>query len=48
MSGLDTQGLAAARRYARWNLGDSHWADEILRAYKEPAAVNAELDEAQQ
>ena len=44
----DMEGTAAARRYARWHLGDPHWADEIIRAYKNPAVVNDELDKEQQ
>ena len=47
MSGLDSDGLAAARRYARWHLGDSSWASEILWAYANPEATNARLDEEQ-
>jgi hypothetical protein len=38
-------GLDAARRYAGWQLGDRSWADLILRAYLNPAIVNADLDE---
>jgi hypothetical protein len=47
MSDLDQAGLAAARRYARWHIGDSSWADEILYAYSNPKATNAVLDEEQ-
>jgi len=44
---LDPAGLAAARRVARWHLGDSSWAGEILRAYQNPEATNRQLDEEQ-
>ncbi len=37
-------GIAAARRWAQWNIGDPTHADDIVRAYLEPAAVGAELD----
>ncbi|MDF9748687.1 hypothetical protein [Arthrobacter sp. ES3-54] len=47
MSEQNPDGLAAARRYARWHLGDAHWADAILRAYANPEAMNKELDEEQ-
>jgi len=47
MSELDPEGVAAARRYARWRLGDSSWAGEILRAYQNPEATNRQLDEEQ-
>lgn len=47
MSELDPAGIAAARRYCRWNLGDGHWADAILRAYNNPAETNAMLNEEQ-
>jgi len=47
MSELDPAGVAAARRYARWHLGDSAWAGEILRAYQNPDAANRELDKEQ-
>jgi hypothetical protein len=47
MSGLDSDGLAAARRFARWHLGYQSWADDILRAYNNPDATNAALDEEQ-
>lgn len=47
MSHLDAAGLAAARRYARWYIGDPSWADEILSAYSSPEATNAQLDEEQ-
>lgn len=30
------EGLDAAREFARWYLGDSGWADEILGAYLDP------------
>ena len=44
---LDPAGLAAARRVARWHLGDPFWADSILRAYRNPEATNRQLDEEQ-
>jgi hypothetical protein len=48
MSEIDPAGIAAARRYARWHLGDSAWADYILRAYNNPAVTNAALDKEQE
>jgi hypothetical protein len=39
------EGLAAARRFAVWNLGDPSWANEILSAYFYPGIANLELDE---
>jgi len=47
MSELAPEGVAAARRYARWHLGDPHWADNILRAYQNPEVTNRNLDEEQ-
>ena len=47
MNALDSEGLAAARRYARWHLGDPAWASEILEAYMNPAEANARLDKEQ-
>jgi len=47
MSELDPAGLAAARRYARWHIGDGYWADAILSAYNNPGATNRQLDEEQ-
>ena len=44
---LNEGGLEAARRYARWHIGDSHWADLILKAYFNPSETNAELDREQ-
>jgi hypothetical protein len=38
------EGLAAARRWAEWNLGDPAQADAIVRAYLDAQTVNAELD----
>lgn len=38
-------GMAAARRYAEWHIGDRTWAGGVIRAYLEPAKVSAELDE---
>jgi hypothetical protein len=45
MSKLDPAGIAAARRYAGWHIGDRRWADMILDAYQNPDATNAQLDE---
>lgn len=39
--------MAAARRYARWHIGDPMWADHIIHAYNNPEATNALLDEEQ-
>lgn len=36
MNANDPAGLAAAREYARWYLGSSWWADQILDAYCNP------------
>ena len=40
----DIAGLAAARRKARWELGDSSWADVILSAYFNPEQANEDLN----
>jgi hypothetical protein len=40
----DEAGIAAARRYAGWELGDSYWANRIIRAYLDPDAANARMD----
>lgn len=45
MSDLNPEGLAAARRYARWHIGDRSWADLILNAYQNPEVTNTQLDE---
>lgn len=44
---LDPAGLAAARRYARWHIGDQDWDNEILEAYMNPEHANRALDEEQ-
>lgn len=36
--------LAAARRFAEWNIGDASWADGIVSAYLNPVEANARLD----
>lgn len=41
---LDKAGLAAARRFALWHIGDSLWADEILAAYANPEETIAQLN----
>jgi hypothetical protein len=41
---LDARGLAAARRYAQWHIGDPNWADSILAAYVDPEGTIADLD----
>ena len=38
------QSLAAARRKARWELGDSSWANVILSAYFNPEQANEDLN----
>lgn len=38
-------GLAVARRYAAWHIGDPSWAEGIIAAYTDPAKAAAELDE---
>lgn len=38
-------GLAAARRYADWHIGDASWAAGIIEAYLNPATAEAKLDE---
>lgn len=43
---LDERGLAAARAYAEWNIGDPSWADLILMAYLHPDMALAELQAA--
>ena len=47
MSESSKEGIAAARRFARWHLGDPNWADQIIRAYTNPSEANAMLDEEQ-
>jgi hypothetical protein len=37
----------AAREYARWNLGSSAWADNILDAYDDPIVALQRLAAAQ-
>lgn len=41
---MNNEGLAAARRYAGWHLGDREWADLIITAYNNPAETNENLD----
>lgn len=41
----DQQGLTAARRVARWYIGDSRWADTIVDAYLNPDRANKTLKE---
>jgi hypothetical protein len=41
---VDEAGLAVARRYARWHLGDPAWANRIIRAYLNPEEAQALLD----
>lgn len=36
--------MQAARRFARWHLGDISWADAIINAYNHPDDANRELD----
>lgn len=52
MSEIDSRGIQAARRYARWYIGDGSWADLILEAYMNPdqtfARLDAEQDDARQ
>lgn len=38
-------GLAVARRYAAWHIGDPAWAQFIIEAYLDPAGAAAALDE---
>lgn len=38
-------GLAAARRLARWEIGDADWASRLIRAYLDPEGTNARLNE---
>lgn len=38
---------AAARRYARWALGDEGHADAIIEAYRDPDAAHEYLDREQ-
>ena len=38
-------GLAAARRYAAWHIGDASWAQFIIEAYLDPAGAADALDE---
>ncbi len=44
---MSAEGLAAARRYARWYIGDASWANHIIDAYNNPVETNAMLDEEQ-
>lgn len=37
-------GLAAARRFAGWEIGDAAWADKIIEAYLNPKAAQSRLD----
>jgi hypothetical protein len=39
------RGLAVAKRYADWETGDSSLAGALIRAYLNPEAVAAELDD---
>lgn len=48
MTELDQKGLQAARRYARWHIGDSAWASLILQAYFNPEQANDILDREQE
>ena len=48
MSEADARGLQAARRYARWHIGDSNWADSIIGAYLNPDAAMEALDHDQE
>lgn len=41
---LDAKALGIARRYARWEIGSSGWADLILWAYFNPDAAEKYLD----
>ena len=41
-------GLFAARRYARWHLGDGNWANQIIDAYLNPDETHRQLDEDQE
>lgn len=36
--------MTVARRWARFHLGNSDWADQILNAYRHPGQVQRELD----
>lgn len=38
-------GMAAARRFAAWNIGDDAWAAELIDAYLNPERAMAALDE---
>ena len=38
------KGLAAAKRLAGWELGDSAWADRIIEAYLNPDQTHEILD----
>ena len=44
---MNAEGLGAARRYARYYIGDPLWADHIIHAYNNPAETNTLLDEEQ-
>lgn len=41
---IDQDGLSAARRLAGWEIGDTSWADLIIRAYLYPEVANAAMD----
>lgn len=43
----EDQRMGAARRLARWYLGDSQWADMILNAYRNPEESDRRLSEEQ-
>ena len=38
------EGLAVARRYAGWHIGDQGWADQIVNAYLNPEIASADMD----
>lgn len=38
-------GMAAARRYAAWHIGDPHYANLIIDAYLEPVEAHGRLDD---
>lgn len=44
LTSLDAEGVAAAREYARYELGSAAWADSILSAYLDPKALWARRD----
>lgn len=43
---LNEEGLAAARKFAQWEIGDSSWANLILKAYFDPAYAHRHVDAA--